>query len=154
VDSPALYWISRIGLSGLIVLGSFYFAAKSPAPKAAPQNNRDWQFDLEWSLILIASFLLSPTFWVSGMPPLLLSYFLLWSNRPLGEVGKWIGWFCFFACILLSLYYVFILGYAPQTQLLNGWALSGGFFIMVATWMLHVYLLARPQRGIDERSFR
>jgi hypothetical protein len=140
--SPAAYLISRIGLTIGILAGTFYCAAQSPAHW--PNRPLDNRFNLEYALVLTCALLLSPTLWVSGMPPLALVYFLLWHSRPPGRKGRYIGWFSLIACMTLTVYYFFIIGYSPDPPQ-SGLLLSFGFYTILLTWGLMAYLLLRER---------
>jgi hypothetical protein len=142
VSSPIAYLITRIGLTIGIVAATFYCVAQSPAHSNA--NPLDERFNLEFALVLICALLISPTLWVSGMPPLALAFYLLWLSRPRGRAGNYIGWFCLFACLILTVYYVYIIGYSPVPAQ-SGLVLSFGFYTIVATWGLIAYQLLRKR---------
>lgn len=137
VVSQTAYLISRIGLT-LGILGATLYTVSRPTHDVA--CSQDSTFDLEYALILIIALLLSPTLWVSGMPPLALVYFLLWKSRPRGQAGRLTAWFCLVACIVTTLYYVYIIGYTPDPPQ-SGLVLSFGFYTILATWGLIIYLL-------------
>lgn len=139
--SPTVYLLSRVGLTLGIFGLTFYAASRSPAHVI--HSTPDKRFDLEYAAVITTALLLSPTLWVSGMPPLALVYFLLWHSRPQGKEGRRIGWFCLAACLLITMYYVFIIGYSPNPPQ-SGLLLSFGFYTILATWGLIVYLLLRP----------
>lgn len=146
VVSPFAYLISRIGLTIGILAGTFYRAAQSPVH--SPNHPPDKRFNLEYGLVLVSALLISPTLWVSGMPPLALAYFLLWHSRPRGRQGRYVGWFSLMACLILTFYYVFIIGYSPDPPQ-SGLLLSFGFYTILATWGLMAYLLKQtPVTGV------
>jgi hypothetical protein len=93
------------------------------------------RFDLEYSLVLLTALLLSPTLWVSGMPPLLICLYLIWRHG-----GKRVGWFCLLALLGLTAYYVYVIGYNPA--LMNSGLIAAfGFYILIAIWAVNVWLL-------------
>ncbi|MBI1258243.1 MAG: DUF2029 domain-containing protein [Chloroflexi bacterium] len=131
IASTALQWLARGLLSVGLLGGCFYLLAKRGKPDAG-------RFDLEFSLTLLTSLLLSPTLFVAGMPPLLLVYALLLRNHP----TKRMIWFVVLACITLSIYWLFVLGYAG-TPPVSGLLLSFGFYTLLATWGVNAYRLHR-----------
>lgn len=144
VVSPLAYMIARIGLTIGVLAGTFYCAAQSPPHSG--DNPPDDRFNLEYALVLIAALLVSPTLWVSGMPPLALAYYLLWISRPRGQ--RYFGWFCLIAPIILTIYYIYIIGYLPDPPQ-SGLLLSFGFYTILATWGLIAYRLLR-RRSMSE----
>ncbi|MCC6803046.1 MAG: DUF2029 domain-containing protein [Anaerolineae bacterium] len=126
--SPTLYAISRIALTVGVIGGLLYATARSV------------DFDLQYGLAVITALLLSPTLFPTSMPPVLLTYFLLLRSRP----TKRMIWFCTLACVTLSLYWLYVLGYSNDWRV-SGLLLSFGFYTVVATWGVNFVLLRRRQ---------
>jgi hypothetical protein len=128
VISHALYLISRGLLTVGLVGGLFYVRA------------RDNDFDLEYGLALLTALLLSPTLFPAGMAPVLLTYSLLLRRRP----TKRMVWFCTLACVVLSLFWLYVIGYRGDPPL-HALLLSFGFYTLMATWGVNAYLLRQRQ---------
>ena len=130
LTSPLLALIVRGLLSLALVIGTAWLTAGSS------QNKR--RFDLEYALVITTALLLSPTLYASGMPPLLLVFFLLLRTHP----TKRMIWFVVSACLVLSIYWLFVTGYSgnpPQSGLL----VSFGFYTVLMTWSVNAILLRR-----------
>ncbi len=125
IVSPALYLISRALLT-LGLLGGLFYAST---------HNDD--FDRQYGLAVLTALLLSPTLFPAGMAPVLLTFSLL-LRRP----TKRLIWFCTLACVVLSLYWLYIIGYTgnPPTSAL---LLSFGFYTLIALWTVNFRLLTR-----------
>lgn len=126
--NPPLAALSRIALTGALLLGLLWLTY--PRRGDSPASGR---FDLEYALVILTSHLIAPTFWIAGMPPLALVYFLLWRNRPRGRRGRWIAWFCLFAPLTFTVYDFFITAYTPDRPM-SGLIVAFGFYTAMATW--------------------
>lgn len=139
VISPTFYTISRIGLSLLVVGGMLYVTA--------PRRSKN-AFDSEYSLVLLTSLLISPTLFPTSMPPVLLCYCLLIRAQP---SRRMLG-FCTLACIGLSLYGIITLLYAAG-QPVSALFAPLGFYILIITWGVNIYLLRKPPTPQLEHVF-
>lgn len=126
--SPLLYISVRLILT-IALVGGFFYLTRSRQPRS---------FDLEYALALLTALLLSPTLFPTSMPPVMLTYFLLLRSQP----SKPILWFCSIACTILSLYWLYMVGYASEWRT-NGVLLSFGFYTLLATWAVIAYQLHR-----------
>jgi hypothetical protein len=134
--SPPLQTISRVALTLLVVGALFALAAPSARRHSALEALR---FDLEYGLAVLSSLLLSPTLYSAGMPPLLITIFLIWRGR---YTDKWVTWACALIGITLSLYWMYAVGYTgdPPASALQ---LGFGFYALMALWGVNVVLLRR-----------
>lgn len=128
IVSPVLYTISRAALTLLLVGGLLYLT----------RPRRPVDFDLGYALAVMTALLLSPTLFPMSMPPVLLTYFLLVRRRPTLRML----WFCTFAIVGLSIYWLYVLGYANDWRV-SGLLLSFGFYVLVMTWGVNAFLLFR-----------
>jgi len=134
--NESLYVFTRYALMGVVGAGALVALAR---PRAA----REYIFDLEYGLVIVASLLLSSTLWISGMPPLLLVYILLYI-RP---SDRWPRRWMWAAFGLTSIYHLLLLGYSPRHPLV----LSIGFYGVFALWGLLIWLRIRSEVA-DERA--
>lgn len=143
VSNTTLQLVSRIGLSGilLVALGLLTYQGRQQKPAGEATGFNRVRFDLEFSLALLTAMLLSPTLWASGMPPLLLCFWLVWYR------GGWMARaLTAFALVILTMHSWLMMGYAGMT-VLPGLILSFGFYTLITLWGTNVALLAQERRN-------
>lgn len=138
--NPTLYQISRAVLM-LLVAGVTIFFVSRPSKTIHNEGGvsaADYDsFDLEYCLVIVAMLLLSSVLWVSGMPPLLLIYSLLFFRPTISNPNSAARLMLKISFILTSVYHLILLGYNPQNPLI----LSIGFFGIFLLWVTTVTLL-------------
>ncbi|MBL8132861.1 MAG: DUF2029 domain-containing protein [Anaerolineae bacterium] len=130
VVSPLLYTLTRLGLSlGVVaILGRMTFSRASLTDSFDQRR-----FRLEYSLTLLTALLLSPTLWASGMPPMLLCFWLIWSLAR-----RQIRLILALAFILISVHGWFMIGYEGEPAL-SAPVLSFGFGAVAVLWGVHLF---------------
>lgn len=129
IDSPMLASISRWILTVIVVGGSFIVIS---GPHQPTKNQADeMRFDLEYSMVILVSLLFASTFWVSGMPPLILCY-QLFLKQKLKPVTRRLVWLSF---SIVSFYFVYLLAYQVGNKL-SALILSMGFYGLFMLWVL------------------
>jgi len=134
---PALQALSRAALTIGLLGGAVWFTRPTRAV-----TKSDAPFDLGFSLMILTALLISPTLWVSGMPPLLLYIWLVWRHLPQKTGLTIMHWLLLGVFITIALFFLFILGYSGDPAL-NGLQLSYGFYALVVLWIMHVVLLQK-----------
>lgn len=140
VDSPTLARVTRWILTILVVGGSALLITRHPKQKI--EHDKFRRFDLEYGLVLLVSLLFGATLWVSGMSPLLLSYWLI-LKQPLQSRRRLLVWLSF---ALTSLYFIFLLAFQPGNKL-PALILSMGFYGVFVLWILYVQQLWKVIRA-------
>lgn len=124
VINPLLYGATRLLLTAGLVGGLVYVTAR----------RRD--FDLEYGLAVLTALLLSPTLFPAGMAPVLLTFALLLRRHP----AKSSVWLTTSAGVVLSLYWLYVIGYSGSPPV-SGLLLSFGFYALIVTWGVNAYRL-------------
>ena len=144
VSSLALHLLSRLALTAVVVITLGYLTiTRLRLPDQGQQSGETFdlaRFDLEYCLALMTAMLLSPTLWASGMPLLLLCFWLLW--RAGGRIERYL---IAFVLVVLTVHSWFMMGYIGM-GVLPALVLSFGFYAVATLWGVNVALLAREKR--------
>lgn len=126
--SPALFAVTRFGLSALVLAALAWAALRRPRlPERA-----DVAFALGYSLAVLSAMALSPTLWASGQPPLLVCFWLAWG--PAKRVERVV---LAAAALLIAMHGWFMIGYDGQPPL-PAPALAFGFLGLALLWLVHL----------------
>jgi len=129
IDNPTLASISRWILTAIVVGGSCFFISRPYKQKQ--DHAEDMRFDLEYGLVILVSLLFASTFWVSGMPPLILCYQLILKQKLQHQTRRLV-WLSF---SIVSFYFVYLLAFQVGNKL-SALVLSMGFYGLFMLWLL------------------
>lgn len=141
VENPTIANLSRWLLTLIVVGTSIFLITRPSKPQKSEFGNS--RFDLEYGLVVLVSLLFASTLWVSGMPPLLLTYLLILKQRLHPQIRRLV-WLSFG---IVSFYFIFLLAFQVGNQL--PWTmLSIGFYGVFSLWLLNIWIL---RKTIEER---
>lgn len=139
VVNETLYTLTRVGLL-LIVFGAAGIAIWRSGAKTTVETP-SWRFDIEYALVLLTILLFGSTLWISGMPPLLLIFVLIWRHQAMFRNQRLIRWMLGFSFAAICLYIPMMAVFMADGQRMHALPLSLGFFGVMALWALLVMLL-------------
>ena len=127
VVDDALFTLSRYLLIGFTILITFGAILKYQHPS----------FDLEYGAILLMALMIPNTFWISGMPPYFVIFWLILRHSK----GLYAG-IVFVCFVALSLYFPLLVN--SGNERLPWWGIfSMGFYASFTLWGMLVYRLIR-----------
>lgn len=142
IVNDVLFQVTRVVMTGGVLGLAALAVLRSNA--SLNEDNIDWRFDVEYALVLVTILILGSTLWLSGLPPLLLVYVLILRNRDQYRYPQLVKWTCIASFVLVSAYLgVVLLGSRVELPAL---VLSVGFFGVMLTWSLMVWLLVASGR--------